>query len=127
MSCTACAENNKQGMGGLQWFDNMKLPDWGSFADEYSDSSCYYHLCGQMPSSPRSRLTDATFASEDDLTELENVLLPMKEDLVNSCIPYAKHIEALANSCIPYAKHIEALATFRSYCNGQNGTERKFR
>ena len=97
MSCTACAENNKQGMGGLQWFDNMKLPDWGSFADEYSDSSCYYHLCGQMPSSPRSRLTDATFASEDDLTELENVLLPMKEDLVNSCIPYAKHIQALAN------------------------------
>ena len=90
-------------MGGLQWFDNMKLPDWGSFADEYSDSSCYYHLCGQMQSSPRSRLTNATFGchrdGEDDfkLTELENVLLPMKEGLVNSCITYAKHIQALAN------------------------------
>jgi hypothetical protein len=54
-------------MGGLQWFDNMKLPDWGSFADEYSDSSCYYHFCGQMQSSPRSRLTNATFASEDEI------------------------------------------------------------
>ena len=108
--CAACAENNKQGMGGLPWFqvDNMKLPDWGSFADEleYSErhSSCYYHFCGQMPqSSPRSRLTNATFDchrdGEDDfkLTELENVLLPMKEGLVNSCITYAKHIQALAN------------------------------
>ena len=80
-------------MGGLQWFDNMKLPDWGSFADEYSDSSCYYHFCGQMQSSPRSRLTNATFASEDDLTELENVLLPMnlKADLGRGWVSRTAH------------------------------------
>ena len=94
------AENDKQGMGGLQWFHEMEWADypWEFCAEEYSDkletwhSSCHNcHPSQQMQSSSQSE-SRPTF--EDDLQQLDNALLPLKADLLNSCVTYANHIEA---------------------------------
>jgi hypothetical protein len=94
------AENDKQGMGGLQWFHEMKWADyqWEFCAEEYSDkletwhSSCHCHNCHQQMQSSSQSESRPTF--EDDLQQLDNALLPLKADLLNSCVTYANHIEA---------------------------------
>jgi hypothetical protein len=94
------AENDKQGMGGLQWFHEMKWADypWEFCAEEYSDkletwhSSGHCHNCHQQMQSSSQSESRPTF--EDDLQQLDNALLPLKADLLNSCVAYANHIEA---------------------------------
>jgi hypothetical protein len=93
------AENDKQGRGGLQWFHEMKWADyqWEFCAEEYSDKLEIRHssCCQQQMQSSSQSESRPTF--EDDLQQLDNALLPLKADLVNSCVTYANHIEALAN------------------------------
>ena len=43
------------------------------------------------------RAASTADTTEDDLRQLENALQPLKEDLINSSITYAKHMESLAN------------------------------
>jgi hypothetical protein len=81
----------------------MKWADypWEFCAEEYSDkletwhSSCHCHNCHQQMQSSSQSESRPTF--EDDLQQLDNALLPLKADLLNSCVTYANHIEALAN------------------------------
>ena len=99
------AENDKQGMGGLQWFHEMKWADYPCefCAEEYSDkletwhSSCHCHNCHQQMQSSSQSESESRPTFEDELQQLDNALLPLKADLLNSCVTYANHIEALAN------------------------------
>jgi hypothetical protein len=96
------AENDKQGMGGLQWFHEMKWADypWEFCAEEYSDkletwhSSCHCHNCHQQMQSSSQSESESRPTFEDELQQLDNALLPLKADLLNSCVTYANHIEA---------------------------------
>jgi hypothetical protein len=92
----------------LKWFEEMRESDWEFCAEEHSlattphlDRDCHcnqYSQVTSMESVTSSLCRDASTAdtTEDDLRQLENALQPLKEDLINSSITYAKHMESLA-------------------------------
>ena len=93
----------------LKWFEEMRESDWEFCAEEHSlattphlDRDCHCNQYSQVTgmesvTSSLCRAASTADTTEDDLRQLENALQPLKEDLINSSITYAKHMESLAN------------------------------